>query len=453
MVHVRKMSSASWWLFLAGLGSETQIHFFGSIAITELFFYALAPILFFMDYRRLKHDGFLPWIWLTILTCFGCLISSKVNETYWLLMLKGVAVPAVYFAAAIVFHRLLHDDLSAMKWFLIGNFLSSIVCVFIFQPETFTRSANGELASGEAAVEAVVGYALFWSSRITAVLTMPVKCCYLQTPVVYSSIIPIVCAAILMFFSGNSGRSAAAVAIASMAMLVIGGKSRKQIARLGKHFWLFLIVGCIFAVIVKNTYSFCAQNGVLGDVARTKYEKQTATGTGILNILMAGRMELFCGLHACWDYPIIGLGPRPEDRNGYTENYLRKYASQEDFDNYIRSVEFMKRRGEFYRGVPDHSHIVYFWLRYGFFGLLLWLYVFWLMFKYVKKYSSSIPQWYGYMCLATPAMIWNILFSPPGGRLTTTFFIVCMLFCQAIANGKVRLPVEMELEVMKHDAR
>ena len=71
------MSSASWWLFLAGLGSMTEVHFFGSIAITELAMFVVAPILFLKNFHRLRHDGLIPFVWLAILTCVGCIYANQ----------------------------------------------------------------------------------------------------------------------------------------------------------------------------------------------------------------------------------------------------------------------------------------------------------------------------------------------------------------------------------------
>lgn len=132
MAYRNKMSSASWWLFLAGLGSMTEVHFFGSIALTELAMIVVGPVLFFVNFQRLRHDGFLPFVWLTLLTCLGGIVASKVNHTYWLFALKGLAFPSVYFVATVTFHHFLRRDLSSMKWFLVGAFFSSIVSILFF---------------------------------------------------------------------------------------------------------------------------------------------------------------------------------------------------------------------------------------------------------------------------------------------------------------------------------
>lgn len=445
MVRGSKMSSASWWLFLAGLGSMTEVHFFGSIALTELVMFVVGPILFFVNYQHLRNEGFLSFVWLTLLTCVGCVVASMVNHTYWLLALKGLAFPAVYFVATVTFHHLMRKDLSAMKWFLIGTFLSSIVSIFIFQQETYTV-ASGEILQGAEATERVVGNALFWSGKIKSLLQLPTMCFYLATPSVYNFSMPLCGAVISLLFSDVSGRAASAIGVASAFLIFFGGKSRHSIGKLGRHIVLLVFIGLVLAFAIKTTYAYLASSGMLGYKAQEKYEKQTARGNGILNILMAGRMELFCGLFACIDKPIIGWGPKPEDTGNYVLDYLTKYATDEDLRAYIQSLQSDAIYGYRRRLIPAHSHIEASWLQYGIFGLLLWLYVFWLMYKYVRSYAVAIPQWFGYIGLSLLGMIWTILFSPMGGRLGDMFFVVCLLFSRAVFRGRIALPCEMVSE-------
>ena len=450
MVYRNKMSSASWWLFLAGLGSMTEVHFFGSIALTELAMFVVGPVLFFVNFHRLRREGFMPFVWLTILTCVGCIVASKVNHTYWLFALKGLAVPAVYFVAIVTFHHLLRKDFSAMKWFLIGAFCSSIVSIFVFQQATYTVDASaGELMTGADATAGVMGYALFWSSRINALLKLPVSCFYFATPSVYCCGSQIVGAVVSILFSQGSGRAAAAAGIVGAALLFVGGKSPRRIAKLGKYILIYGIVGVVFAFALKETYASLAVNGKLGYKAQQKYLKQTAAGKSALAILMAGRMELFCGLFACVDKPIIGWGPMAEDTGGYVANYLSKYASDEDFERYVNSVQADAIYGYRRRMIPAHSHIEAAWLHYGIFGLILWLYVFFLMYKYLRSYAASIPQWFGYLASGLCGMVWTIFFSPPGGRLGDMFFVACLLCCRAVAKNKMALPHQMQIEISK----
>lgn len=439
------------FLFLAGLGSATQVHFVGSIALTELVFFATGPVLFLLNYRKLKQDGFLPLVWLTLLVCCGCLISSKVNNTPFVFMLKGLAFPVIYFMAAVSFHHLLRSNLGGLNLYLLGAFLSGIISIFIFQPETYTARSGG-VAEGEEAVQAVVGYALFWSMKINEVLKLPLVCWYMSTPTIYSISAPIIGSFVSIVFSSASGRAAAAVSIASVGLLYFGQKSRRRMKRQGRKIWWIFITAILVAVGFKEVYSIAAGHGYLGAKAQEKYEAQTQMGSGILDILMSGRMEFFCGLQACIEHPILGMGPRAIDTNGYAERFLKEHGNLEDYQYYLKHLENVRKEGFAGTPVPAHSHVIFFWLYYGIFGLIFWIYVSWLMYKYLRTYAPAIPQWYGFMALSIPSMAWSILFNPPGFRLNGILFIVALLFCKAVSERRIQLPIEMELEARKYDA-
>lgn len=438
-------------LFLIGLGSVTQFHFIGSLGLSELPMFILAPFVFVMDYKRLKADGFMPFVWLAILTCVGCVISSYLNKTPGLFAMKGLAHPYAIFSATVIFHRLLRNNFRGLKWFLIGAFLSGIISIFIFQQETFT-AGGGYLAEGADAINRVMGYSLFWSSKIREVLTLPIKASYFAIPTAYSAGVGIPLVIITMMISSGSGRSSAITILASSMLIAIGGRSRVRIARMGKHILMLGLCSIIAVGIFKTGYSIAATRGILGYEAQQKYLKQTRTGDSALKILMAGRMEFFCGVMACLDHPIWGFGPNGEDTGGYVERYLREYATQEDYEHYVAEVQWQKSRGEFINtALPAHSYIGMFWISYGIIGLILWVYVLGMFYMYLRKYASAIPQWYGFMALGIAAESWHIFFSPFASRFQLPLLVCCILFCKAVKMGRHCLPFDMEMEARKYE--
>lgn len=444
--------ASSIFLFLIGLGYYTQFRLIGSIGISEVPVFILAPIVFFQDYRILKKDGFLTIIWLAILCCLGCCISSYYNSTPSIFFIKGFAHPYSIFAGTVVLHRLLRDNFDGFKWLVIGLFVSSIVCVFVFQPETHTVK-GGQIATGEAAVEAMTSYALFWSHRIKGLLTLPVQAAYLSTPIHYSLIALLISGVTYIFNSGSSGRSSAATTFLALALIALGGKSRKKIASLGKRVWSLGLVMLVVAMALKAGYSYLAKEGYLGESAQNKYYWQTRSGTDILHMLMAGRMELFCGVMACLDNPILGFGPKGEDTQGYVANYLRKYAAEDDYLNYIRSQQEAVRQGKFiYNTIPAHSYIAEFWVYYGIAGLLVWIYVLWLFFQSFRgQWSSAVPQWYGFICISITMRLWDIFFSPFATRIEIPLLLSCILFARQVKFGRMLLPNVMEVEAKKYE--
>lgn len=441
-------SNAKLLLFLIGLGSQTEIQFVGSIGISELILFLTGPFVFFLDYRQLRADGFMPFVWLSILTCVGCVLSSVINHTHWVLLLKGLASPYSVFVATIVFHRLLRKDFSALKWFVFGVFISSIVSIFVFQQATYTVH-GGEFLEGSEATNAVVSNPLFWSSRISSLLMLPINMWYVSTPYIYSASMPFVAAVIKILFSASSGRSAALCSFLAGFYIAIAGKSVRRMRRVGRNFLLVLVGLFALLMIGKQVYVYAAKNNYLGEKARDKYYKQTQGSSSILKIIMGGRLEFFTALRACLDRPIVGFGSKPRDTKGYYEEMLRKYGNEADYDFYVRLKMSRAERGIEIHTIPSHSHLASFWLQYGIVGLIFWLYVLGSFLRYFTRYAYGIPQWYGFCVLGITNFIWDIFFSPFGGRISIAVLMSCILFARAVVLGRCQLPWKMQDEIMR----
>lgn len=446
-MNTKLSNSSSFWMFLIGLGSRTQFHFFGSLGISELPIFILAPFVFMRDFNKIRSCGFMPWLTLSLCVCVGCLISGFVNDTPLFFLIKGFATPYSIFAIGVIFFHFMYKDLMSFRWFIVGTFLSSIICVFIFQPETYLTSNTG-LIEGEAAVMRVVSYPLFWAREISELLTIPVDGWYLNVPSTYSWIIPLIMGFLFIIISDSSGRSAFLVSICASCIIFLGGRSRLKMRKFGKNFIYFVMLGVIGIIALKSIYSAMAISGMLGEKSIEKYEKQTSSGKGLLNLLMSGRKEFFISLIAAKDRPIVGFGPRAEDTKGYAESFLLKYGSEEDIQNYFTLIKNRTARiGDWYRVIPTHSYIGAFWVYYGIIGLLFWLYILMLIWKYFRTYLTAIPHFFGYLSISFPGMLWDIFFSPYGNRFGSVLPIVCVLFARAVAKRRIILPYRMINEI------
>ena len=439
--------SASWFLFLLGTFSMTQIKVVGSIGISELVILVIAPYVFIQDYRILRHDGFLPIVWLSILTCFGCVVASVVNHTYFYNFLRGFAAPCMVFAILVVGHRLVRQSMDGYKWFCLGMALTWIINIFVFQRGVEAEGWAGG-ASGMEAVELIVSGPLFWISRLQHLLQVPISGWYLRTPLPYSILAPI----FMFFFSAlttSSGRSAAVGAFGSVMLVILGGKKRAQMMRLSKNFWVLAISGFVAAQFLAFIYKQAATTGVMGEQARTKYERQVKDESkGLLGILMGGRIEFFYGIYAASKKPIVGYGPWALDIYGYYGEFLAKYGYAEDYESYYKTKEFQRRSGHTYvRHLGAHSHIIGQWLQCGIFGLIFWIYVLCQIVRFFRRDLATVPQWYGMLAVVTPGLLWNIFFSPFSDRVSEVMFMVFILMARAVRLGRVQLPPEMIYEI------
>lgn len=434
-------------LFLLGTFSMTQIRVIGSIGISELVVLFVAPFVFIQDYAILKRDGFMPIIWLSLLCCLGCSVASIVNEIPLRNFLRGFATHAVTFSVLVVGHRLVRRSMSGFKWFCLGMGLTWIINTFIFQRGVEADGwADG--ATGMAAAELIVDNKMFWISRLQAITQVPIAGWYLSTPIAYSLAAPI----FMFFFSAlitSSGRSAAMGAFGGAMLVLLGGKTRSKMKRLSKNFVGLAILGFLAMQLLAAAYKYTATTGILGEEARTKYERQMqGKSKGILGLLMGGRSEFFYGLFSAMRSPLIGYGPWALDVKGYYEDFLREYGNEEDYERYYKLQESYSKAGyRFIRNIGAHSHIIGSWLQCGIFGLIFWIYVLVQIVRYFRRDLATVPQWYGMLAVVTPSLLWSIFFSPYSDRVVEVMYIVFILMARAVRLGQVPLPPEMIREI------
>ena len=209
--------------------------------------------------------------------------------------------------------------------------------------------------------------------------------------------------------------------------------------------FFFFFVG-IF--VVKAAYQWAAVNNYLGEKARTKYEEQTKGGSGIIKLLIGGRLDSFVGLLAVADSPILGKGYWAPDTGRYYETFLSKYGNAEDYEKYIKREMFFAKKGIYReRLISCHSHITSFWLWYGLPGLLFMVYVIYSIFRFIRHDASAIPQWFYWLAASVPGEMWHIFFSPFDARIGLPLMVIGMLMARAVRLGRYQLPWEMIREI------
>ena len=344
-----KKHTLPWFLF--GLGLQFQI--IASLSFTELFVFAAAPFIFLREKNYMRRNGVMPFFWLSMLVVVGCVVACVVNHTQALFVLRGMAVTCLLPCTVVVGHWMLRRDMGGFKWMIIGSAISGFLCTFIFQKAVEVAQSGG--VYGEAAVETIMGGPIYWINRLGSVLTAIPKGWYLQCPTIVAVAMPLFVAGFAMLTS-TSGRAAALGAIGMAGFIIIGGKKRETIRkRLCAKFVFLCCVGITTIFVLHVAYRISAQNGWLGEEARNKYEMQTQGDASIKRLLLGGRMESFCGLIACVDKPIIGFGPWAMDEHGYVGEFLSKYGTPDDYDNFIRSEERNMLMGGIRGLIPCHA--------------------------------------------------------------------------------------------------
>ena len=413
-------------LFLIGLGATYRVRVIGLIGLSEILIFGIAPVLFLVNWGRLKKDGFMPVLTLCGLTMLGCGIASWQNNIYVVDFIRGCASPYAIFASIVVIHALLSKSPKSICWLALGLGVS-------FAVSSALRGGSGaasgvSLESEEYRAQVLLLYA------VIPLILCPIAGWYMKLPLLYSIGAPFALSAYCLL-SSSSGRSMAFTCACVGLLTALGFKNEAKMSNIRRHFFKFAIVALVFVAGFKYFYEYAAAHGMLGDAQRTKYERQTHGKKGVASLIMGGRVEFFVGLRAALDKPIIGHGPWAQDIKGYYVEFLEKYGDSDDLQRYIQARYQMG----YVNIIPTHSHIVGFWVSYGIFGLIFWCYVLWLFYDIFKHHIGAVPEFYGYICVWLPPFVWAIFFSPFSERVQLSALVTVLLMVRNANKARARL--------------
>ena len=433
----RRRSDSSWVLFLIGLFSQTHIQVVGSIGISELFIFLVAPFLYVTHYVIFKRENVSKALNLLVLAMIGCVIACWYNGTLLASALRGLASPYGFFAGVVVFYILLRRDPMSFKWYLLGVTISFVICTFYFQQAVEVYKAEGAGAGGELSEKIMEG-PIYWIGRLMGFVLWPIQGAYLKCPLAYS-VLATCLFGIWSIVSSASGRSAALITLMSSVLILIGGKTRKSMIRVQRSFFMILIGGAILVFAFKSIYTAAAESGTLGEEAQNKLETQARGKKDMLSLLMGGRLPVFIGGYACLQNPIWGYGPWALDQKGITAEFMQKYGNEEDFQQMVAAHIYGQKMGvSRLTLLPAHSAIIGWWLWYGILGLPIWIYAIYLFYDVVRNRLTAVPEFFGFFATMLPAYLWNIFFSPFGGRLGWAFLLTMILLNRMIDERQKR---------------
>ena len=436
-----------------GLGLGSQLQLVASLSFTELFCFLATPILLPRVFSSMKRDGVANLFYLSLFMLLGCAMSCIYNHTSSSFALRGHAIAAIVVCSIVVFYWLVKEDPLGFRWYLLGFAISKIICIFAFQ-QIFEVDTYAGGMRGEGAVDAIMSGPIFWIGRLKPFVTFPTEAFYLHTPI-WIDVVAFLFMGLFSILTTSSGRSAALMSFAAVLFVIIGRKRIQSMRIISRRFGMIVLIGVAFIFVSKIVYSTAATRGYLGEEARVKYENQTRTGSGIMNLLMSGRAEAFIGLFACFDSPWFGKGPWAVDTEGYTERFIQKYGADEDIEFLERSRRDMARFGlsPRLRMIPGHSHVTMLWLWFGLPGLIFILYCTFVLVRFLKDDCFVIPQWFGWLTCAVPGLFWHICFSGFANRVGFPLFIVACLMARAARRGIYHLPPEVIFEIERNERR
>ena len=442
------MRRSVWLMFLFGLGTQLQI--VASLSFSELFVLLAAPCWFVSEWPMMKRTGVHVFFIWAILVVLGAIISYVTYGAPLYFAVRRFAMVVVVPCVIVVVHRILRMHMSHVGWYLLGGAISGILCTFVFQKSVeVTTLAGGE--RGEHAAHDIMRGPIYWLHRISSFVSLAYKGWYLKIPTFVCILLPLALA-IFGITQSSSGRGPAIGFMGASVIMLVGGKTMTGMRRMSRHLYLIGLAGLAVIYLFHKGYGYMARSGMLGEQTARKYEGQTKRGNGMLDLLIGGRADSMVCFYAIKDSPILGFGLAPYDTRGYAREFLDKYGAEEDVIQYYSNAAANARRGivEEIAFIPAHSQIGSYWVFFGVFGLMFWLYIIFVVIRYMRQDACVIPQWYGWLAASVPAMFWDMLFNPFASRIGTPMFVVACLLVRAVRMGRLRLPDEMTREIYHH---
>ncbi len=179
-------------------------------------------------------------------------------------------------------------------------------------------------------------------------------------------------------------------------------------------------------------YQSAASYGLLGEVARAKYEQQSS---GEYGMLLGGRVEMLGYIPAIIDSPILGHGSWAKDPKYVLAQHqamaLMGYSAAEDFSE--NDIE------EGY--IPTHSCLFGAWVDAGIVGALFWAWVFVLAIRALLRLHSTNVVILPLMSFVAFSLLWDVLFSPFGylGRIIMPYRVVILMTCIGMVQPKMAM--------------
>lgn len=424
--------------FCIGLGISLQ--FLASLSLTEAFVVGASIFVFPREIGHMRRTGANKLLWFALFLDVSCIASSLVNRVPFGFFLRGMSVCVIITSSIVVGHWLLRTRMNGYKWYFIGSAMSTVITTFAFRHAAEIGKSVEEISEGP----------LFWIGQLTSFFTAPSYGWYLHIPWQYSMIVPFFIA-IFAVTTSVSGRSSALGLIGMSILVFIGRHKIAKMQLISRYFWVFMLVAFIGIFGINALYRHAAMSGWMGEASREKYIAQTRGGTGVVQLLISGRLESFVGFLACVDNPIFGLGPWAQDDENYYTEFVAKYGAQEDYDKLVRwKMNPLHDTGTMaWNMIPVHSMITQFWCWFGLGGLVFVIMTIWVFIRYLKHDVAAVPQWFFWIACTLPARFWDIGFSPFSRRVGIPLMLVACCIADAVRRKKIALNQVAQEEIIK----
>lgn len=397
------------WIII-GILSSIKINIIGEIILFE----ALSPLYLIFTKKKIPIKS--PILHTTTILCFVWsamqLFSDLLNETDFNSSIKGVSAPLVFLSTFIALVTATSGDKRRILSFVAGVTIQSLISITI-NPTLFFLYEPWKWGYGSIVISfGFIYLASRADSRSTRIITIAF--------VAITSLISI-------YFNA---RTLATIPVAALILqLIFRSKKFEFIATIFRKkngIFIFLAGLLLFFPIANITLKTIFTSDVflsqVSEDAATKYKKQAESD---VNILLAGRSEIYISAKAFLDSPLFGHGSWPKDKSNYNSE-LSKFM----FENGISLGDtYATIESEL---IPAHSFIFGNLVWAGVFSSLIWIYTIYWTTKNYLRFGNRLPM---YIHVGFIGLIWSIFFSPFGAdnRWATSVFL-SVFFCYTLTT-------------------
>ena len=337
----------------------------------------------------------------------GTIISGVVNGSSFIDITKWLFTIFLFVVDLIAVFWLLSDNIKRIVYYVFFNMVSVLLTSTIFtqfSSQYLSAVDPTEIVQTSLAERLDINAYLF-AYQYAPIFLFLVAFLYARMP---KLTIGIMFFGGVFFLFGDSRHLFLVYELAAVIMLWIGVITEDnkfyKLRKLQRNIIPFFILLLGAAFVIKSSYEYMAQNGILGEWAQYKYELQTDND----NIVMGSRMVTFEGLYVILKDPIWGYGPYAKDDHGYIQEFGRMMKTEYDSS----------------RILGGHSFLVQFWTYGGILALMLWLYVIYLGINFIINGIVYEPSLTPFLLIFVILLLYNILFSPFGNRVSNAYALV-----------------------------
>lgn len=395
-------------IILIGFLSGFYVRVVGVLCVAELIALLIAAYVVLTNKISFtKNKQFKNIIILNILAFVGTIISGVVNGSSFIDITKWLFTIFLFVVDLIAVFWLLSDKVTRIIYYLFFSMIGVLLTSTILPQFSVHALVNVE----NEVIQKTLSERLDLNAELFAYQYAPIflfliAFLYGKMP---KLTIAIMFFAGVFFLFGDSRHLFLIYELAAVIMMFLGvvNEQNKMIKmqKMRKNVLPFLIILFGTAIVIKSSYEYMAKNGILGEWAQYKYELQSSNNN---DIVLGSRMITFEGLYIILKDPIWGFGPYAVDKNGYAQEFARMMNAEYDSSKIL----------------GGHSYLVQFWTYGGILALLLWLYVFYLGINFIINGIVYEPRLTPFLLIFVILLLYNILFSPFGNRISNACVLV-----------------------------